>query len=77
MDMTTWILVCLTLFLVLGLLIFRYSAWPVRNVFANMGLESPPASMFFGHFFEGIKHGIFNVQSHFYSMYKDKKVNCV
>ena len=60
--------------LILGLLAIRYSAWPVRNVFVEMGLENPPASKFFGNFFLGIKYGIFDAQTHFYPFFKEKKV---
>ncbi|RUS75653.1 hypothetical protein EGW08_016579 [Elysia chlorotica] len=73
MDLT-WLLLGLALLLVLAFLVTRYSAWSVRHVFRDLGIETPPSSVFFGHFLEGMKYGIFDVQTHQYKMFKDKKV---
>lgn len=71
--LTSLLLVMLVL-LILVLLVARFSAWSVRHVLPDLGIDTPPGSKVFGHFLEGIKYGIFDVQTHFYSMFKDKKV---
>ncbi|RUS72065.1 hypothetical protein EGW08_020180 [Elysia chlorotica] len=73
MDVT-WLLLGLAVALVLAWLVVRLSAWPVQHILPGLGVDTPPGSRLFGHFFEGIKHGIFDVQTHYYSMFKGKKV---
>ncbi|GFR73654.1 cytochrome P450 3A24 [Elysia marginata] len=70
----SWLLVILALVLVLCLLVVRYSSWTVQHVLPEMGIDVPPASWLLGNFWDGIKYGIFDVQTHFYNMFKDKKV---
>ncbi|GFO27161.1 cytochrome p450-like protein [Plakobranchus ocellatus] len=73
MDLT-WLLLGLFLLLLLGLVIVKYSAFPVRHVLRDLGIETPAYSKLFGHFFLGVKYGVFDVQTQYYSQFKDKKM---
>ncbi|KAK3792370.1 hypothetical protein RRG08_045914 [Elysia crispata] len=70
----TWILLGVAVILILAFLVTRYTAWSVRHVLPDLDIDTPPYSKIFGHFLEGIKYGIFDVQSRHYNLFKDKKV---